>query len=81
MKVAALILLSGAAAGLQAQRRVDPTFLRRFVPELSAKPADVTTVTCHYKPIFGSGDADTKILGGVARFGEITIDAGGSSAP
>ena len=67
-------------AAVWAQREVDPTFLRRFVPELKEKPSDVTTGTCHYKPIFGAGDADTKILGGVARFGEMTVDPGGSSA-
>jgi len=60
---------------------VDPTFLRRFVPSIQEAKSDVTTTTCHYKPIFGEGDSATRIVKGVARFGEMTVDAGGRSLP
>lgn len=63
-----------------ADRKVDPTFLHRFVPALKEKPSDLTTPTCHYKPIFGAGDLETSIVRGVARFGEMTVDSGGASA-
>ncbi|MGH9495679.1 MAG: cupin domain-containing protein [Candidatus Sulfotelmatobacter sp.] len=33
---------------------------------------------CHYKPIFGEGNPDDKILRSVSRFGEATIEAHGS---
>ena len=38
------------------------------------------TETCHYKPIFGEGDPVTSIVKGVARFGELTVDANGACA-
>ena len=74
-------LAFAAGSLLAAERQVDATWLRRFVPALQEKPADVTTPTCHYKPIFGAGDADARLLRGIARFGEITVDAGGACKP
>jgi mannose-6-phosphate isomerase-like protein (cupin superfamily) len=62
-----------------AGRQVDPTFLHRFLPDVPEKQMDVTTSTCHYKPVFGAGDAGAGILRGVARFGEMTVDAHGAS--
>src|SRR6185503_3410863 len=32
----------------------------------------------HYKAIFGAGDSQSHVPHGVARFGEIRVDAGGS---
>lgn len=70
------------AAGLvplaAAERKVDPTFLHRFVPSVETRPSDITTATCRYKPLFGAGDSETSIVRGVARFGETSIDPGGS---
>lgn len=60
-----------------AERKVDPTFLHRFVPDVELKTMDVSTDTCHYRPIFGAGDSVTSIVKGVARYGEITIDPKG----
>lgn len=77
---AALVLVSIAGQAVGEERKVDPTFLRRHVPELKAQPSDVTTATCRYKPIFGAGDADARMLRGIARFGELTVDPGGASA-
>jgi mannose-6-phosphate isomerase-like protein (cupin superfamily) len=74
------VLLLTAACLLAAERTVDPTFLHRYVPDVQAKASDVTTETCHYKPIFGEGDSVTRIVKGVARFGELTVDAKGACA-
>jgi len=75
---AALMML--AAFCVQAQeKRVEPTFLRRFVPDLVEKASDLTTPTCHYKPIFGEGDSDARVLRGIIRFGEALLDPGGTS--
>jgi mannose-6-phosphate isomerase-like protein (cupin superfamily) len=76
-----LVLLLSAGAVMAAERSVDPTWLRRHVPALKEKPAEVTTSSCHYKPIFGAGDPDARLLRGVARFAEITVDAGGACTP
>lgn len=72
----ALILLipSSLAFG---QRKVDPTWLHRYVPNISEQPADLTTPACHYKPIFGAGSPQARVPVTVARFGEVTVDAHG----
>lgn len=71
-----LLLLS---SGLLAQeRKVDPTWLHRYVPNLSEAKVAFTSETCHYKPIFGEGDADSRSLRSVSRFGEVTVDPHGS---
>lgn len=74
-------VLSLVAAALlsAADRKVDPTFLHRFLPDLPAVNSDVTTPSCHYRPVFGADSSP--IVRGVARFGELTVDAGGASNP
>lgn len=62
-----------------AERTVDPTFLRRFVPDLREKQTEATSPTCHYKPIFGAGDAQANLLKGISRFAEMRVDSGGTS--
>jgi quercetin dioxygenase-like cupin family protein len=59
-------------------RKVDPTFLHRYIPDVPAQDADAT---CRYKPIFGAGDSQPGILRGVVRFGEITVLPGGACKP
>ena len=63
------------------ERTVDPTFLHRYLPDVREQRADVTTSTCHYKPVFGAGDAQSHVPRSVARFAELTIDAGGNCEP
>jgi len=75
-----LVLLLSAASLAAEDRRVDPTFLHRFVPGLGEKPSDLTTATCHYRPIFGEGDPDAAVLRGIARYAEVTVDPGGATA-
>lgn len=74
----ALLLLSCAAL-LAEERAVDPTFLRRSIAGAAEKASDVSTGSCHYKPLFGAGDSRPTVPKGIARFGEIVVDAGGSS--
>lgn len=73
-----LFLLVLTPANLSAQERtVDATWLHRFVPGLSEAKTDLSSPTCHYKPIFGAADADDRILRSVSRFAEVTVDAHG----
>jgi len=74
----ALLLLLSVFPLVASERTVDPTFLHRYLPDVSEQKSDVTTTTCHYKPIFGAGDSQPKVPRGVARFGEIIVDAGGN---
>jgi len=74
-----LLLLLVLAQGLRAQEHaVDPTWLYRYVPELPEAKADLSSPTCHYRPIFGEGDKQNRSLQTVARFGEVTLDPRGN---
>jgi mannose-6-phosphate isomerase-like protein (cupin superfamily) len=61
-----------------AERRVAPTFLHRDISLVREVAADVTTPTCHYRPLFGAGDGDASIVVGVARYGEAVLDPNGN---
>jgi len=64
--------------GLRAQdRKVDPTWLHRYVPDLAESKSDLSSETCHYRAIFGEGDKESRSLQTVTRFGEVTLDAHG----
>jgi mannose-6-phosphate isomerase-like protein (cupin superfamily) len=66
------------SANLLAQdRTVDATWLQRYLPRLSEAKVDLSSATCHYKPIFGIGDADNRILRSISRFAEVSVDAQG----
>jgi len=70
-----LLLLSSRL--LAQDWKVDATWLHRYVPDLSETRANLTSATCHYKPIFGDGDTEKRILRSVVRFAEVTVDAHG----
>ena len=73
-----LLLLLAIAPSLLAQdRKVDATWLHRYVPSLS-EGGDLASVSCRYKPIFGQGDSESRILRSVARFEEVALNAHGS---
>ncbi len=78
--VVTLLLLLVVFSVAAEERRVDPTFLHRAVPSLGERTSDLTTASCHYRPIFGEGDPDAAILRGIARYGEIIVDPGGATA-
>jgi mannose-6-phosphate isomerase-like protein (cupin superfamily) len=74
-----LLLSLLLASNLLAQdRKVDPTWLHRYVPQLGDARINLTSETCHYKPIFGEGDTENHILRSVTRFGEATLAAHGT---
>ena len=57
-------------------------FLRRQVSDVRPQADDLTANAkqASYKPLFGIGDKDADQLVGVARYGELTVAPGGSSA-
>jgi mannose-6-phosphate isomerase-like protein (cupin superfamily) len=63
------------------ERKVDPTWMYRFVPDIAEKTVDLSTGTCHYQPIFGEGDSETRVVRSVARFGEVEVDPRGACRP
>ena len=66
-----------SCALLAQDRKVDPTWLHRYVPQLPAGGGDLASATCHYTPIFGDGDSDSRTLRSATRFGEVVLDAHG----
>jgi mannose-6-phosphate isomerase-like protein (cupin superfamily) len=60
----------------------DSIFLRRQVSDVRPQADDLTANAklASYKPLFGIGDKDADELQGVARYGELTVAPGGSSA-
>jgi len=76
LRIVLLIVLL-ASQLLAQERKVDPTWLHRYVPELQDANNKMTSPACHYKPIFGEDDKDSRVMQSVARFGEVTLDAHG----
>jgi mannose-6-phosphate isomerase-like protein (cupin superfamily) len=73
-----LLLLLTASAVLAQDRQVDPTWLHRYVPQLKDSTSDLSSSSCHFKPIFGEGDAQKRTLLSMTRFAEVTLDPRGS---
>ena len=63
------------------ERKIDPTWLHRMLPEAKESGAAFATESCRYKPLFGEGDSEARILQSVSRFGEIEIAAHGNCQP
>jgi len=78
LEIAVILLMTPSL--FPAERKVDPTWLHRYVPDIRENHTDLSTPTCHYKPIFGEGDSATRIIRSVARFGEVTVDPRGACA-
>jgi mannose-6-phosphate isomerase-like protein (cupin superfamily) len=75
------ILLLAVLPLAAAERTIDPTFLHRYLPDVREQKSEITTATCHYKPLFGAADSQARVPRSVARFGEIDIDAVGNCEP
>jgi mannose-6-phosphate isomerase-like protein (cupin superfamily) len=76
-RLAVLLAVSGCLFA------ADPAFLRRQVSDVTPRPDDLTAAAAHgasYKPLFGIGDQDVDQLKAVARYGELTVAPGGTSA-
>ncbi len=80
IKLRSLLLFLLIVPNLLAQdRKVDATWLHRYVPRLREHAGSLAFWTCHYKPIFGEGDTDNRILRTVTRFGEATTALRGTN--
>jgi len=75
-KFMAMLLVVGV--GLAQERGVEPTWLHRNVSTLREHPSDLSSNSCHYTPVFGEGDVESRLPLSVTRFGELTVDPHGS---
>jgi mannose-6-phosphate isomerase-like protein (cupin superfamily) len=80
MSKALVLGLAWVVCACAADRTVDPTFLRRSLDRVKPVASDLTTSTSHFKALFGAGDSESRIVRGMARYGELSVDAGGASA-
>jgi mannose-6-phosphate isomerase-like protein (cupin superfamily) len=81
MVVLIMILAALAVHVADAQdHTIDPTWLHRNVVTAQERKSEMTTPGCHYKPLFGEGDADRSAVAGIARYGEAVLDSHGSCA-
>lgn len=72
MRIGLLLLLLAPCLPAQ-ERKIDPTWLYRNLPEAKESGAAFATDSCRYKPLFGEGDSEVRILQSISRFGEIEI--------
>jgi quercetin dioxygenase-like cupin family protein len=78
--VLCLLFASPLLAAQRPERRVEPTFLHRYLPAIAEQPTELSAPGVHYRPIFGAGDADASVPRGLVRFGELALDAGAITA-
>lgn len=73
-----LVMLLLASPNFAQERKVDPTWLHRYVPKVNETANGMSSKSCHYRPIFGEGDSEAAHMQSVARFAEVTVDPHGS---
>src|SRR5437764_9559175 len=59
-----------ASALLAQHSKVEATWLHRYVPVLNERKHDLSSTTCHYRPIFDAGGSENT-LQTVTRFAEV----------
>ncbi len=79
-RTAAFAALALAVCAWAADRRVDPTFLHRYLPRVAENNGEFAGKGVHYRPLFGAGDPDSGIAKALARYGELTVDPSGVTA-
>jgi mannose-6-phosphate isomerase-like protein (cupin superfamily) len=77
LAIAFLLFAPGVFA---AEGKVDPTFIRRYLPEAPERPSALTSSNCRYKSLFGEGDKYASLPKSVTRYGELILDPNSNSA-
>ena len=80
-QIGVVFLIAIAPALLAQDSKVEPTWLHRYVPSVREATGDSSSATCHYKPIFGAGDAESRLPRTVTRFAELVVDSHGDCKP
>ncbi|MCX5643936.1 MAG: cupin domain-containing protein [Phycisphaerae bacterium] len=74
-----IVLLASITIASACAVAAEPAFLRWSVADIPEQSIDLSTATAHYKPIFGIADPNARNVKGIVRFGELTVEPGGSS--
>jgi mannose-6-phosphate isomerase-like protein (cupin superfamily) len=78
MRELAMILFAIGMGLVPQERTVEPTWLYRNVSAIKDGQIDQSNESCRYTPIFGEGDAQSKVPRSVARFGQLTVSPNGN---
>jgi mannose-6-phosphate isomerase-like protein (cupin superfamily) len=54
-------------------------YLKRSLSEIGEVKTRLSSLSAHYKPVFGEGDSNSDIIKGSTRYGHLVIDPGGES--
>ena len=81
MRMRLAVLLLVPATLFSDDRTVEPTWLHRDLSAAREHVTDITTASCHYAPLFGEGDSESRYPLSVSRFGELTIAPNGECQP
>src|SRR5262245_55301309 len=73
MRMRLAVLLLVPATLFSDDRTLEPTWLHRDLSAAREHVTDITTASCHYAPLFGEGDSESRYPLSVSRFGELTI--------
>lgn len=57
----------------------DSQYLKRSLSGIQEFKTGFSTLSAHYKPVFGEGDKDSDMIKGITRYGLLDIDPGGVS--
>ena len=76
LAIMGLMVTASTVSAADQERKIDPTFLHRSTATAREAASDITAAGCHYKPLFGEGDADANPASGIARFGVVVVDPG-----
>ena len=68
-------------AWLRRSGRSTPPGCTEGCPKRKSRAAAFATESCRYKPLFGEGDSEARVLRSVSRFGEMEIAAHGNCQP
>lgn len=81
LRCTTLILLCATGWLSGADRRVDPTFLRRSLAAAPEKTNEYAGSGARYRAVLGAADPDAGMLKGLARFGQLTVEPSGATPP
>jgi mannose-6-phosphate isomerase-like protein (cupin superfamily) len=80
VKCAALSLLLATGLLPGADRRPEPTFLRRSIATAPNRPGEYAATGVSFKLLAGLGDPDSHVMRGLARFGQLSVEPGSATA-
>lgn len=80
VRFAAFFLLLAAGGLSAAERRVNPTFVRRSLATAAERPSEFGGAGVKYRALMGASDPEGGMLKALARYGQLTVEGAGATA-